>query len=1073
MLGAIRMRYRCAFLVAVLAALPACLAQSTNGLISGQARNVLTGGPLTGAKILATNTALNVDVRATTAANGRYALPALPPGTYRMHAEFPHYQPAELHGVEVTVAGYTEVDFELRPLSQAWEQPKIYLKSRYIVDIYGPDSAPMSRIINPAVNSQRTLEATFSRVVDPFQLRDLPFTGRDVYTMLVTVPAISADAATARGLGLSAVGQRAYSSNFLLDGLEANNSLVSGPLLAIAPEAVQEYRISTNNWAAEFGNASGVIANVVTRSGGEHWHGVAYAYLRNEALNANGFQDNLIGFRRPVREYQPGFQAGGPVRRGRLFTSTALEWLRSRTRDAPAEFVLPSTEFVPLYTQPGSAARTLLEQFPAPAVSDGLRPTARWTASPPISINRALALQRIDLIAGQHRLTGRIAVASVSRPDFLWSPYSAFTSALNQPAVTAGILLTSEPRPALTSEFRAGWSRHRIGWNRPHPEIPTLSTIQGVSLPGSIAFYEFRNTNSQWEFGHNLAFLHGRHILKIGGAFLTRNTGGFLTAGRDGHYRFGTLIDFALGQPRTFSAAVARESLPGLTQPSFTRLWNLRQYSWFVQDAFRVNSRLALNFGLRAERFGAPSADGEMLLRMGETGTLAERVASASFVGTGSSRPLYSSSWNWAPRGGFSIQASETHRVVIRGAAGLHYDRPFDNLWQNVRQNSFVLPTWTYLGADHQFLRPVAEVLPQYAAQRFAGDFPNVIAFDRAASDPYAINYFLSVQTRAGRSWSVETAFHGSHGRRLFSTDQVNRPFSVTAGDAGPGNPDLVYNPALPLITWRQQRGSSVYHGLTMSAAYRGTYGQFYGAYTWAHAIDNQSDPLAGDFFDLDFTRIRPVAERRVAAFTRQFDANVDRGNADFDQKHNLVMFSTWDLSKLPRWARALRGWQLSHLAGFRTGFPFTVIAASTLPRSGGILMNNRADLMRESGLVRGSAPDVVGGRLILDRDAFAHPSNGRIGNLGRNALRAPGFFNIDLSLARWFAVSESASVSVRGDIFNVLNHANLDMPESQLGSPGFGIAMRGRRGGSNGFPAAFPFQESARQIQLSLRVQF
>ena len=174
--------------------------------------------------------------------------------------------------------------------------------------------------------------------------------------MLVTQPGVTSDAGTARGLGLSINGTRPTSSNFMLDGVENNNYLTTGPLTAIAPEAIQEYRISTNNFSAEYGRTAGYIANAITRSGSDQFHGLAYFYLKNDALNANSFQQNLTGSpRNPDKQIQPGYFVGGPVLKNRLFFSSAFEHLSSHSFQGPASFVLPSTNFLSLF--PGPSAR--------------------------------------------------------------------------------------------------------------------------------------------------------------------------------------------------------------------------------------------------------------------------------------------------------------------------------------------------------------------------------------------------------------------------------------------------------------------------------------------------------------------------------------------------------------------------------------------------------------------------------------------------------------------------------------------------------------------------------------------
>src|SRR5262249_25730523 len=153
------------------------------------------------------------------------------------------------------------------------------------------------------------IDTSASYVIDPAQIAQLPLQGRDVYTMLVSLPQVSADGGTGRGIGVTVSGARPSSSNYLLDGVENDNYLVTGPLNQVAPEAVQEYRISTNNYSAEYGRTGGFIANAVTRAGDNTLHGTGYEYVKNEDLNANDFQDNLRGVgRRAAKQHQFGFQ---------------------------------------------------------------------------------------------------------------------------------------------------------------------------------------------------------------------------------------------------------------------------------------------------------------------------------------------------------------------------------------------------------------------------------------------------------------------------------------------------------------------------------------------------------------------------------------------------------------------------------------------------------------------------------------------------------------------------------------------------------------------------------------------
>ena len=271
---ALRMRFlRTAGLAAFLSLVHiSAEAQTTQGLISGRLLDSRTGNPIAGATLRCSNAASGFGATTRSDQGGYYTLPLLSPGRYRVRAEAQDHQAQEVQELELRVAARLELDFLMRPLSDVWEAGQynsVFLPgSKTIVTFYGPDvDTSRSGSFDAQRGRMAPLESTISEVIDPQLMMDLPLAGRDAYTMLVTQPGVTADTTTARSLSLSVNGQRPSSSNFLLDGLESNNYLISGPLLSIAPEAIQEYRISTNNFSAEYGRTSGYIANVITVPG--------------------------------------------------------------------------------------------------------------------------------------------------------------------------------------------------------------------------------------------------------------------------------------------------------------------------------------------------------------------------------------------------------------------------------------------------------------------------------------------------------------------------------------------------------------------------------------------------------------------------------------------------------------------------------------------------------------------------------------------------------------------------------------------------------------------------------------
>ncbi|MEP6960645.1 MAG: carboxypeptidase regulatory-like domain-containing protein [Acidobacteriota bacterium] len=1052
-------------------------AQTTQGVISGRLVNSTTGRAIAGAIVTYASATSTSGGSSMTGADGYYSLPLLSPGTYRVRANAMLYQSQEVQELELAVASRLDLSFRLRPLSDVWESGQtnsVFLPGqRTIVTFFGPDVDSTRTGSFDANRGRRApLETTVSDVIRSSDIADLPLAGRDVYTMLVTQPGVSSDGATARGLGLAVNGQRPSASNFLLDGLENNNYLITGPLVTVAPQAIQEYRISTNNYSAEYGRTAGYLANAITRSGANQFHGTAYLYLKNEILNGNGFQNNLAGIKRtPYKESQPGFWVGGPIRPDRLFFSSSYEFFRSRGLQPPQTFVFPNLPVFRNFAPEGRQSRTLLDSYAPPAVA-GPGVIGSLDLRAPVSVNRHLAIERLDFNPdSKDRINGSLLLGRLGRPDFIWTPYKDFISPLTQNTWRLGGTHTHTFSADLLNEARIGYSHDDLHWDRPHPEIPTLVSSDGTLLPGSPAFYAYKNVNKSLELVDNVTISRGIHRITAGVGALFRSSDGYLTAGRDAQYRFTGVTTFIQDRPAFFRAPIQRSTMPVLRVPQYDREYRYQQYFGFVQDTVRVSSRLTANYGLRYESFGAPRNVGavkDALVALGPGSTLAQQLATSKLtVPASGDQQLYGRDGNnWAVRAGASYDLTGSGRTLLRGSYGIFYDRPFDNLWQNLRNNDFIVPQVTLTATTTNYLGPVQGVLDTLVGRTLNANFPTVTLMDPNLRNGRVHSYFAGMQHRLKERLTVEVNALGSYGRRLITSDVVNRDFSTLAGR---------YNPALPDVSYRSGQGFSNYNALTAVLRYQSGRGMLHAAYTWSHAIDNQSEPLAGDFFNLTFTSISttpPTSGR--ATFSRQFDPQADRANADFDQRHNLVMMYSY---YLPGSHFALRDWSVSGLTAFRSGFPFSPLGPTDTAGAGqGYVLNNRPDLLNPSAALFANPGDVRGGKLLVNGAAFAPAAPSALGNLGRNPFAGPGFYNFDVALGRSFRVphlGESTWLRFRADAFNLLNHANLGNPDTTLGSSTFGVAQYGRQGRASGFPAVSPLAESARQFQMSVRVEF
>jgi len=1061
--------------------------QTTQGLISGQLADSVTGRPVTAANVFYSSATGNLAGAAASDASGYYYLPLLSPGVYQIRVTSPAYQSQEVQELELTVAARIELDFRLRPLSDVWESGQyksVFLPGqKTIVTFYGPDvDSSKSGSFEAQKGRSEPLESTVSEVIDPGEIENLPLQGRDVYSLLVTQPGVTSDLAAGRGLGLSVDGQRPSSSNFLLDGLQNNNYLITGPLVTVAPEAIQEYRVSTNNFSAEYGRTSGFLANAITRSGGEQLHGVVYFYLENDALSANGFQQNLIGAPPIDKQLQPGFVVGGPILKNRLFFSSAYEYFRSRGAGTPYTFTLPTPSFMSFLNSflPNSPARQLLTEFPSPITSNTPAFTAQETLPPPVAVNRTLAIERLDYDTpdGKDRVMGRVVINRMGEPDFIWSPYKAFISPLNENTVAAGVNYIHTFLSSLTNEARLSYSTDDLGWNLAHPEIPTLITGDGVTLPGSLAFYGYKNVSNSWEALDNVIWTHGQHLITVGGGVLLRSSSGYLTAGQDGQYYFPSILEFGDGEPSYLQASVDRMALPTLQQPDDSRTYKYGQDFLFAQDTYKLTQRLTINYGVRYEFYGGPENTGpvkDALVQLGSGVGLAQQLVGASLVqpsGSGDQQIFHSSN-DFEVRSGAAYDLFGSGRTLLRGAFGTFYDPPFDNLWENVRNNNFILGTFVLPPGTANFLAPISSVLRTLQGQTVPDTFPDITLVDPKLRNGRVKSYFAGVQQKITENLMLEVNGLGSYGRSLVTTDVINRDFSTSSG-TGPDGFDS-YNSNLPEIAYQANQGFSDYNALTAVVRYRTRRGMLQGSYTWSHSIDNQSDPLIGDFSNLSFTSTQTgQTTGGFSTFPEQFNPNADRGNSDFDQRQNLVLFSYWNLPSPFARSRPgilLRDWTIAGLAAFRSGLPYTVYGPSS-----GSLMNNTANLLEPTQAVFANPAPVAGGVQLLNSAAFGPAAPGTLGNLGRNAFTGPGFYSLDLSLARAFSLpwlGESGRLRVRADAYNVLNHANLGNPDVQLYDPAFGVATYGRQGYASGFPAVSPLNETPRQIQLSVKVEF
>jgi hypothetical protein len=1131
------MKIRSAVLLAGIATLPVQFipGQSTQGLITGRVFDEKTGRAVAGATIKCIHQQTGETSSTTSASDGYYTLQRLASGLYSLRAtkEGPEdpvlpgdYQPRETYELELFVAGRMQIDIPMRQKADTYSQ-SVYAESYLpnsgaIVHTYSSDlTTTRAQYLSVLSGSAGTLASTLSFVIDPQQVQNLPLSGRDIYTMLVTLPGVTADNATARGLGLSVNGQRSSSSNFLLDGVENNDYLLTGPRTVIAPEAAQEYRVSTNNYSAEYGRTGGFVANAITRSGSNLFHGTVYTYLTDTSLNANSYQ-HVAGLnsatgergsvslpRQPQTDIYAGFQAGGPIVRNRLFWSAAWERFRSRGSADLFPFQVPVlSTFEACF--PTHYSTSLLSQY-RPPIPVGFTATpgdcttlsTTYNARPPLQFNRQTALARVDrTVSDTQRYFGRLAISRFSQPYFVYSIYPGFSSELDRNSTGLALGHLWLPTPGTDNELRFGFSAASQGWERPHPEVPILNIATGrdgpnvyplgISLPGGAGDpqYDFHYGVKAGELSDVFSFAKGRQVIAAGAGLLITRSESLLTFRRDGLYQFNSLGDFALDHPLELLISVARQgpqALPALgITPDYMRTYCNNQFYGFLQDNIKLPRGVGINLGVRYESFGAPLYTGAQdgYFQPGPGATIDQRLAAGVMVyDPGHQRSPYRPDRNnWAARVGVSYDLTGRGRTVLRAAYGIFFDRPFENLTQSTRNNNMeqitLLPPPGY---------PQVSRAPATGGIALPNHIPNLLWIDANLRTPYVQSWFGGMQHQFSRTLYLEVTAQGALGRKLIASDVVNRR-AANAFDSTTGR--LNQNIAED-ITFLSNAASSSYNALTAFARYRSQRGYTQVAWTWSHSIDNQSDPLQGAFDDLSFTRStnnpnNPSDNR--AGFTRQFQSAADRANSDFDQRQNLILSTVWDVG-LPMKKRlaelVLDHWQAAGLLGFRSGFPFSSLTTNLLPACPGVpdsataILRNRASLLPGRSAFLPHPVPVPGGFQLLDPSSFCDPGINAVGNLGRNALTGPGFWNVDLSLSKSFRpafLGESGAVQFRADFFNAFNHANLGNPDGVAAicdTCTFGQALLGRQGVQPSFPSVTPLDQLARTVQFQIKLLF
>jgi outer membrane receptor protein involved in Fe transport len=996
--------------------------------------------------------------RAATDGAGRFTVPELPAGVYRINVEQRGFGPFVARTeLAMNQEFWLPVTLQIGAVIQAVDVTVPFIPIDYDT---------------PALH-------TF---IDERQITELPLDGRNFLELALLAPGASpppqGSASSGRGdFALSINGAREDFNGFLLDGVYNIDPKLNTPSVRPPVDGIGQFQVLTSAYDASFGRNAGGQINVITKSGANRFSGSAYEFLRNGKLNA---RNHFAPRNEPAPDYdrhQAGGSLGGPLARNHTFffvdyerthlregttKVTNVPTLAERTGDfsqtlfnRPFNFLFgqPFTDGVIPSVFQSPVGRAIAALYPAP---NRATPFANYVSSPTLRDDIDQADARVDhSFAGAARLTARYSLSDRRLADPFAGPGFAlvpgFGTEVARRGQNAAVTFTHAPSSRMVNDLRFGYNRVSIGvfaentttsnaavGLRPLTSNPRDVGLSVISIAGfSPIGHEYttpqESTSDTFQLSDTATFSRGNHLLKTGGewygirqsAYRDVQSRGFLTFINQA-YTGNALADLLLGLPALTGGA-------RLDNPQ-----NLRAHSWsvFAQDDWRPVPSLTISAGLRYD-YVAPPVDAADRANLYDPAT-------GQLVGVGTAdmpRGGYVADRNnLAPRAGFAWALGRARMNVIRGGYGIYYNQGA----LATSEGLFFNPPYFNLSV---FFPGAGSAVT--LADPFPANFPVFIpqsatAYQRDLQTPWMEHWNVNLQHLIGMSRSLEFAYVGSRGHDLISARDMNQ------AAASPNPMNLRPNPFFADITLIESRGSSRYNALQLRYQQRPATGT---AMLLAYTLGKSTDDASGFFTsagDPNFPQ-------------NSLDPGAERGRSSFDARHRFSAAITrpltlGPLANVPVIRSALADIDLEAVVTLQSGRPFTVALLPDIDNSN----TGRSNL----GFGNNDRPNVSGSTSVTSRNAeawfntkaFSMPTFGTFGNSGRNTLTGPRFQTINVAVVRHLRVGHSAMIDLRAEVFNLLDHVNYDLPDVYLGSPTFGRIL------SAGSP---------RRIQFGIRTTF
>ena len=1041
------------------------LAQSTTGSFHGTVRDE-QGAVVPGATVTVRNVDTNARRVAVTDSQGRWRVPNLPVGNYEVSLDLVGFAGIVRSGLTLSLNQDAVVDLSLKAAN---------ITETITVEANAP-------ILN-------TTNAEVGVRFDTKRIAELPVAGtaafggagfRDVFSLALSASGVSAlssgNSAFATGANFSVNGMRPRGNNFMIDGQDSNDPSITGRQQPINnTDIVQEIRLITNQFSAEYGRAAGSVLNVVTKSGTNAFHGSAFWFANRESLNSLSNLDKAAGrIEAPLREQdQFGASLGGPFVKDKLFFFGSYQRWKDQALGSGTTLNGAPTEAGRQVLQAAAGGRpqvaSLLKFLPA---GTGLVKNATFnldgrTYVVPLGSITGSATQTRDNDQASGRLDFRLGQSHTLSTRYLYNDDLTLGTGQVTPAglTTVGpttqhagaLWLTSTLSSRAFNEFRVAVQAFDSSTNASDDssqEIPSIEIAElgltgfnaaaartaiglAVNLPQS-------RINKTYQIQNNFTYLSGNHSWKFGADIRRIDADSNFNPTIRGRLVYSTLQRYV---DDVADSASINKVLPGglVVVP----------YAWwdsyfFAQDEWRISPSFTLNLGVRYELPGnaieslVPVNDAIMAAAGGDE---RYRLAPVPSKDTDNIQPRVGFNWNpRTSRDGFVGFLTGGDRLVVRGGYARTNDYQFINLALNIASSfpqvaAITLPTTPQLsggvGVSNAFARLPGSTLP--------GN-PNLATRTIVSEDfraPIADQFSFELQRQLTENLVMRVGYIGTRGMDLFQTLDGNprQPFSTVRVD-----------PTRGVIRLRDNTGESTYDSLQVGFEQRVSKGFSAGVYyTYSRFIDTASDTF------------NPSVNGEVAVAQDSFNVtDGERGRSTYDRPQRVTGSFVWELpfhrSQTGVLGHILGGWQINSNFNFQDGPPFTPLnGADPTGAISGIdaLVGNsiRPNLNTNLNLSNMTIDEIkAAGGASLFKQICGNPSptcpGERVGNVGRNILRADGIFNIDFAVIKNTRITRSQNLQFRLEMLNATNTRNFGIPESRINSANF-LNEKGTDGGN------------------------